>query len=101
MFTSLVSALTGVPVRKDIAMTGEITLRGRILPVGGIKEKVLAAYRAGIRTVLLPEDNIKDTDEIPQQVRRNIRFVPLSIEKEALTEALDGKKAGNNEDSKI
>ncbi len=101
MFTSLVSALTGVPVRKDIAMTGEITLRGRILPVGGIKEKVLAAYRAGIRTVLLPEDNIKDTDEIPQQVRRNIRFVPLSIAKEALTEALDGKKAGNNEDSKI
>ena len=81
--------------------TGEITLRGRILPVGGIKEKVLAAYRAGIRTVLLPEDNIKDTDEIPQQVRRNIRFVPLSIAKEALTEALDGKKAGNNEDSKI
>ena len=89
MFTCCVSALTGKPVRKDIAMTGEITLRGKVLPVGGIKEKVLAAYRAGIRTILLPRENLKDTEEIPQQVRKDIRFVGLEFAREALDEALE------------
>ncbi len=73
--TALVSAFTGVPVRADVAMTGEITLRGRVLPVGGIKEKLLAAYRAGIRTVLLPEENEKDLEEIPEDVREEMDFV--------------------------
>jgi len=73
--TALVSAFTGVPVRADAAMTGEITLRGRVLPVGGIKEKLLAAYRAGIRTVLLPVENEKDLEEIPEDVREEMEFV--------------------------
>ena len=89
MFTCCVSALTGRPVRKDLAMTGEITLRGKVLPVGGIKEKVLAAYRAGIRTILLPRENLKDTEEIPQMVRKDIRFVGLDFAREALDEALE------------
>lgn len=89
MFTSAVSALTKVPVRKDVAMTGEITLTGKVLPVGGIKEKVLAAYRAGVRTILLPKDNLKDVEEIPQSVRKNIKVVGLEYAKEALVEALE------------
>ncbi len=72
---ALVSAFTDVPVRADVAMTGEITLRGRVIPVGGIKDKVLAAYRAGIRTVLLPEENEKDLEEIPEDVREEMTFV--------------------------
>ena len=73
--TALVSALTRRPVRKDVAMTGEITLRGKVLPVGGIKEKVLAAHRAGIRTFVLPEENRKDVADIPAKVRHDIQFV--------------------------
>ena len=88
MFTSVISALTGIPVRKDVAMTGEITLRGKVLPVGGIKEKVLAAHRAGIRTILLPKDNEADIDDIPQSVRKNLRFVLLDRAQEALEHAL-------------
>ena len=65
MCTAMISTLTGIPVRKDIAMTGEITLRGNVLPVGGIREKVLAAHRAGIRKVLLPRENERDIDDIP------------------------------------
>jgi len=84
MFTSVMSALTGVPVRKDVAMTGEITLRGKVLPVGGIKEKVLAAHRAGIRTILLPAENEADIDDIPQAVRKQLKFVLLGKAKEAL-----------------
>ncbi len=84
MFTSVMSALTGIPVRKDIAMTGEITLRGKVLPVGGIKEKVLAAHRAGIKTILLPEENEADIDDIPQAVRKQLKFVLLTRAKEAL-----------------
>ncbi|MDW8289933.1 MAG: endopeptidase La [Armatimonadota bacterium] len=72
--TALASAFTGRPVRRDVAMTGEITLRGRILPIGGVKEKVLAAHRAGIRVVVLPEENRRDMDEIPQQVLQEIEF---------------------------
>ena len=89
MFTSVVSALTGIPVRKDVAMTGEITLHGNVLPVGGIREKVLAAHRAGIRRILLPKDNMVDTEDIPQNVRKQLTFVPLSYAREALPEALE------------
>ena len=88
MFTSVISALTGTPVRKDVAMTGEITLRGKVLPVGGIKEKVLAAHRAGIRTILLPKENEPDIDDIPQSVRRQLHFVLLQQAREALEYAL-------------
>ena len=67
MTTAVVSALTGKPVRKDVAMTGEITTRGRVLPIGGLKEKSLAAYRAGIRTIIIPEKNKKDLEDIPDE----------------------------------
>ena len=80
--------LTNTPVRKDIAMTGEITLRGKVLPVGGIKEKVLAAHRAGIRKVLLPADNKADIDDIPEKVRNEIEFVLISNAKDALDQVL-------------
>ena len=92
MFTAIMSTLTGIPVRKDVAMTGEITLRGRVLPVGGIKEKVLAAHRAGIRTILLPAENKADIDDIPQSVRRQLNFVLLEKAKEALKYALEESK---------
>ena len=92
MFTSVMSALTGTPVRKDVAMTGEITLRGKVLPVGGIKEKVLAAYRAGIRTILLPEENKPDADEIPKNISRQISFVYLTKAKETLEYAFEKKQ---------
>lgn len=84
MFTSVLSALTGTPVRKDVAMTGEITLRGKVLAVGGIKEKVLAAHRAGIRTILLPKENEADIDEIPAAVRKQLKFVLLDKAQDAL-----------------
>jgi ATP-dependent Lon protease len=74
MGTALVSALTGRPVRRNVAMTGEITLRGKVLPVGGIKEKVLAAHRAGIKTIILPEENRKDLEEIPANVKEDLKF---------------------------
>ena len=85
MFTSVISALTGIPVRKDLAMTGEITLRGKVLPVGGIREKVLAAHRAGITTVLLPKENEADIQEIPSNVRRRMKLILV----ETLDEILD------------
>jgi ATP-dependent Lon protease len=74
MFTALTSLLTGRPVRSDVAMTGEITLRGLVLPVGGIKEKVLAANRAGITTVILPKRNEKDLEEVPGEVKKRMKF---------------------------
>ena len=74
--TALVSALSGYPVRRDVAMTGEITLRGKVLPIGGLKEKTMAAYRSGIKTVCIPKDNEPDLEEIDEKVRENIRFVP-------------------------
>lgn len=88
MFTSVISALTNKPVRKDVAMTGEITLRGKVLPVGGIKEKVLAAHRAGIKTILLPRENEADIEDIPLNVRKQLKFVLLDHAKEALQYAL-------------
>ena len=88
MVTSIVSALTRVPVRRDVAMTGEITLRGRVLPIGGLKEKVLAAHRAGVNTVLFPEENKKDLREIPRAVRRALELIPVSHMDEVLRYAL-------------
>ncbi|HYX91030.1 MAG TPA: S16 family serine protease, partial [Myxococcaceae bacterium] len=88
MCTALVSALTRIPVRKDVAMTGEISLRGRVLPIGGLKEKVLAAHRAGIKTVLIPKGNKKDLREIPKKIRKAIRIVPVEYVDEVLREAL-------------
>ncbi len=74
MATSIVSILTGIPVRRDVAMTGEITLRGRILPIGGLKEKLLAALRAGITTVFIPKENEKDLAEIPDNVKKHLKL---------------------------
>jgi len=88
MCTALISTLTGVPVRKDIAMTGEITLRGKVLPVGGIREKVMAAHRAGIRKVLLPRENEVDIPEIPEAVRNDMEFVLLDTVSDALKQVL-------------
>jgi ATP-dependent Lon protease len=88
MCTALVSALTRIPVRKDVAMTGEISLRGRVLPIGGLKEKVLAAHRAGIKTVLIPKGNKKDLRDIPQRIRKGLRLVPVEFVDEVLREAL-------------
>lgn len=85
---SVISALTGKKVRKDVAMTGEITLRGRVLPIGGLKEKSLAAYRAGIKTIIIPEDNRPDIDDIPEQIRDKITFVPVKTMDTVLEHAL-------------
>ena len=93
MCTAMISTLTGIPVRKDIAMTGEITLRGNVLPVGGIREKVMAAHRAGIRKVLIPRDNEPDIQEIPEAVRNDMEFVLLDTVNDALDQVMV-KKAG-------
>ena len=88
MAVTIVSVLTGIPVRKDVAMTGEITLRGRVLPIGGLKEKLLAALRGGIKKVLIPIDNEKDLAEIPNKVKKALKIIPVSTVDEALKEAL-------------
>ncbi|SDM87744.1 ATP-dependent Lon protease [Fictibacillus solisalsi] len=88
--TALVSALSGKPVRKDVGMTGEITLRGRVLPIGGLKEKSLSAHRAGIQTVIMPKENEKDIDDIPESVRSSLAFIPVSHLDEVLKHALVG-----------
>jgi ATP-dependent Lon protease len=90
MATALVSALTKIAVRKDVAMTGEITLRGKVLPVGGIKDKVLAAFRGGINEVILPKENEKDVEEIPTEVREQMEFHLVESMDEVLRLALDG-----------
>ena len=86
--TSLVSAVTRIPVRHDVAMTGEITLRGRVMPIGGLKEKALAAHRAGCKIVIIPGDNMKDLPDIPEAVRKKLRFVPVDTVDEVLRIAL-------------
>ena len=88
MVTAIVSALGGIPVRRDVAMTGEITLRGKVLPIGGLKEKTLAAYRAGISTVLIPADNMRDLDEIDSEARANLRFIPCKTADDVLANSL-------------
>ena len=88
MVTSIVSVLTGIPVRKDVAMTGEITLRGRVLPIGGLKEKLIAALRGGLTTVLIPKDNEKDLAEIPDNVKRGLDIRPVSVVDEIISVAL-------------
>jgi ATP-dependent Lon protease len=88
MATAIVSVMTGIPVRRDIAMTGEVTLRGRVLPIGGLKEKLLAALRGGIRTVLIPEENVKDLADIPANVKNGLEIVPVSSMGEVLRRAL-------------
>ena len=91
MFTTLVSVLTKIPVRKDVAMTGEITLQGRVLPIGGLKEKLLAALRGGIKTVLIPKDNEKDLAEIPDVVTKGMKIIPVSEVSEVIDVALKEK----------
>lgn len=88
MCTSIVSVLTGIPVRKEVAMTGEITLRGRVLRIGGLKEKLLAALRGGIKTVIIPKDNEKDLVEIPTNVKKLLHIIPVSHVEEVLKIAL-------------
>jgi ATP-dependent Lon protease len=88
MVTSIVSVLTGIPVKRDIAMTGEITLRGRVLPIGGLKEKLLAALRGGLKTVLIPAENEKDLAEIPDNVKRGLKIIPVRTVDDLLKHAL-------------
>ncbi|MBN6186565.1 endopeptidase La [Aneurinibacillus sp. BA2021] len=88
MATALVSALSGVPVSREVAMTGEITLRGRVLPIGGLKEKALAAHRAGLKTIVMPKDNEKDIEEIPESVRNDLKFIPVEHLDQVLKVAL-------------
>ncbi|KRF00424.1 DNA-binding protein [Paenibacillus sp. Soil766] len=96
MATALISALTNIPVSRLVAMTGEVTLRGRVLPIGGLKEKALAAHRAGIRTILLPHDNEKDIIEIPESVRTEMTFIPVSHMDQVLEHALITNKPTAN-----
>jgi ATP-dependent Lon protease len=91
MVTAIVSVMTGIPVRRDVAMTGEITLRGRVLPIGGLKEKLLAAHRGGIRKVLIPEENAKDLTEIADTIKSGLEIVPVSRMDEVLQHALTRK----------
>ena len=88
MVTAIISTLTGIPVRRDVAMTGEVTLRGRVLPIGGLKEKLLAALRGGITTVLIPSENEKDLTELPETVKQGLEIVPVSHVDEVLARAL-------------
>lgn len=92
--TAIVSALTGRPVKRSIAMTGEVTIRGRVLAIGGLREKTMAAYRNGIHTVLIPESNVKDLEEIDQTVRAGLRFIPVAHVSEVLSEALLAEPQG-------
>lgn len=88
MVTTIVSVLSGVPVRRDVAMTGEVTLRGRVLPIGGLKEKLLAALRGGLKTVLIPKDNEKDLADIPDNVKKGLEIIPVATVDEVLKKAL-------------
>ena len=89
MVTAMVSALTGKRVKGKLAMTGEITLSGKVWPVGGIKEKMLAAYRYGVKTVLLPKRNLQDLDELPDNVRKQMQFIPVEHLDDVLQVALE------------
>ena len=89
MTTAFVSALTGIPVKADVAMTGEITLRGEVTAIGGLKEKLLAAHRGGVKTVLIPEENVKDLQEIPENAKGNLDIVPVKWIDQVLELALE------------
>ena len=89
MTTAFVSALTGIPVRADVAMTGEITLRGEVTAIGGLKEKLLAAHRGGIKTVIIPEENVKDLQEIPENIKNQLDIVPVKWIDKVLEVALE------------
>ena len=89
MTTALVSVLTNKPARADLAMTGEVTLRGNVLPIGGLREKSMAAHRCGISTVVIPKNNLKDLDELPEAVKNTIRFVAVENVDQVLEEALE------------
>ncbi|WP_046173991.1 endopeptidase La [Domibacillus indicus] len=93
MGVALISALTGRPVRRDVGMTGEITLRGRVLPIGGVKEKSLGAHRAGLKTIILPKDNEKDIDDVPESIREGLEFLPVSTMDEVLAIAIGGSNS--------
>jgi ATP-dependent Lon protease len=102
MATAMVSALTGIPVRKDVAMTGEITLRGRVLPIGGLKSKILAAHLSGAKVVILPQKNEKDLRDIPEEIRKQIKLVLVDSMDQVLEAALRRKpKALVSEPAKI
>jgi ATP-dependent Lon protease len=88
MTTAIVSLLTGNPVSRDVAMTGEVTLRGRVLPIGGLKEKLLAALRGGVKTVLIPQENEKDLADIPQNVKDGLEIIPVASIDQVLARAL-------------
>ncbi len=88
MVTSIVSGLLGIPVRRDVAMTGEISLRGRTLPIGGLKEKLLAALRGGLSTVIIPAENVRDLEDIPANVKRGLDIVPAEGVDDVLSLAL-------------
>lgn len=90
MVTALVSALSGKPIKKEVGMTGEVTLRGRVLPIGGLKEKSLGAHRAGLKTIIIPKDNAKDIDDVPESVREELEFILVSHVDEVLKHALNG-----------
>jgi ATP-dependent Lon protease len=94
MATALVSVLSGHAVRNDVAMTGEVTLRGRVLPIGGLKEKALGAARAGIKAVIIPKKNVKDLVEIPPHLKRRLKFIPVKTMEEVLQNALEPAQTG-------
>ena len=100
MATAICSALTGVKVRHDIAMTGEITLRGNVLPIGGLKEKAIAAYKNGIKSVIIPSNNTPDIDEVDPVVREKVRFIPVNTIDEVLDLALINKTVNSNKSKK-
>ncbi|MBQ2477325.1 MAG: endopeptidase La, partial [Desulfovibrio sp.] len=91
--TAITSALLGIPVRSDVAMTGEISLRGRVLPIGGLQEKLLGAKRAGVSTILIPKDNVRDLKEVPAEVLKDLDIVPVEHASEVLLKALDATEA--------
>jgi ATP-dependent Lon protease len=99
MTTAIVSALTGIPVRADVAMTGEITLRGEVTAIGGLKEKLLAALRGGIKTVLIPEENTKDLQDIPENVKNDLEIVPVKWIDKVLEIALEREPAPLEEEA--
>ena len=101
MCTVMVSALTGIPIRADVAMTGEITLRGEVLPIGGLKEKMLAAQRGGIKTVIIPHENVKDLADIPDTIKGGLNVVPVRWVEDVLKTALEREPEPSTEPAPV